>query len=137
MAEDDAAERAGGEAHRVGTEGRQRTDGRLCLGEEEIPEDQRGGRSVQEEVVPLDGGADEAGKGDLLDVAHVSGVLAARNCCGIHLASLGARFGSGAFTPSAAPLGVWPSRDVGVLTAGTERSVGVRTDLGSCDRDHT
>ena len=58
--EHDAADRAGGEADRVGAEGQQRADQRLGLREEQIAEHERRGRAVQEEVVPLDGGADEA-----------------------------------------------------------------------------
>ena len=37
------------------------------LGEEQLAEDQGGGRAVEEEVVPLDGGADQAGEDDLDD----------------------------------------------------------------------
>jgi hypothetical protein len=65
VAEDDAAERPRGEADPVGGQREQRPRGRLGIGEEELVEDERGGRAVEEEVVPLDGGADEAGRHDL------------------------------------------------------------------------
>ena len=60
VAEDDAAERAGDEADGEGAERRQRADERIDVREEEAVEDERRGRAVEEEVVPLDGGADEA-----------------------------------------------------------------------------
>ena len=40
---------------------------RVGVGEEQLAEDQGGGRPVEEEVVPLDGGADQAGEDDLDD----------------------------------------------------------------------
>src|SRR5512133_1495563 len=69
VAEDDPAQGAGREADAVGGQGQQRARGRLHLGEEQLVEDQRGGGAVEEEVVPLDGGADEAGRHDLPDRA--------------------------------------------------------------------
>ena len=68
VAEDDAAEGAGDEAERVGAEGQQGRGGGLALGEEQRAEDERRGRAVEEEVVPLDGGADQGGEDDLDDV---------------------------------------------------------------------
>ena len=67
VAEDHAAEGPGDEAERVGAEGEQRRGDRLGLGEEQRAEDEGGGRAVEEEVVPLDGGADQAGEDDLDD----------------------------------------------------------------------
>ncbi len=62
MAEDDATEWAGEEA---GPEGDEREEGRDTarefVREEDLAEHQRGGRAVDVEVVPLDGGADEGG----------------------------------------------------------------------------
>src|SRR4029453_17504097 len=69
VAEDDAAQGPGREADAVGGQGQQRARGRLHLGEEQLVEHQRGGGAVEEEVVPLDGGADEAGRHDLPDRA--------------------------------------------------------------------
>ena len=67
VAEDDAAEGAGDEAERVGAEGQQGRGGGLALGEEQRAEDERRGGAVEEEVVPLDGGADQRGEDDLDD----------------------------------------------------------------------
>jgi hypothetical protein len=61
VAEDGRADRAGGEAHRIG---RERGEGARIgarAREEEIREDERGRRPVEEEVVPLDRGTDGAG----------------------------------------------------------------------------
>ena len=60
VAEDDAAEGAGDEAHGVGREGQQGAHQRLEAGEEELVEDQRGGGAVDEEVVPLQRRPDQA-----------------------------------------------------------------------------
>ena len=64
MAEDNAAERPGNEADRIGGEGEQRADERVEAGEEQLVEDERGRRAVEEEIVPLDGRADHAGGHD-------------------------------------------------------------------------
>ena len=61
VTEDDPAERPRDEAHRVRREGQQGADQRLEAGEEQLVEDQGGGRAVDEEVVPLQRGADQAG----------------------------------------------------------------------------
>ena len=66
--EDHAAEGARDEAERVGAERQQRPGGLLALREEQLAEDQGGRGAVEEEVVPLDGGADEGGEDDLDDV---------------------------------------------------------------------
>ena len=63
VAGDDAADRPRDEADRVGGEGQQRADQRLGVREEEVAEDERGGRAVEEEVVPLQRGADHT-RGD-------------------------------------------------------------------------
>ena len=52
----------GEEADGVGAEGEQGRGGGLAAGEEQRAEDQGGGRSVEEEVVPFHGGADQAGE---------------------------------------------------------------------------
>ena len=58
--EDHAAERPGDEPDRVRREGQQRADQRVEAREEQLVEDQRRGRAVDEEVVPLQRGADQA-----------------------------------------------------------------------------
>ncbi|GAA2806907.1 hypothetical protein GCM10020219_093330 [Nonomuraea dietziae] len=67
VAEDQAAERAGHEADGVGEEREERAGQRVGVGEEQDVEDERRRRAVQEEVVPLDGGADQARGHDLFD----------------------------------------------------------------------
>ncbi len=67
VSEDHTTERPGDEAQRVGAEGQKRGGHRLRLGEEQLAEHQGGGRPVEEEVVPLDGGADQAGEHHLDD----------------------------------------------------------------------
>ena len=57
-----AAQRAGEEANGVGGQRRQGARERVEGGEEQLVEHQGGGRAVEEEVVPLDGRADEAGQ---------------------------------------------------------------------------
>ena len=68
VTEDDAAQRARGEADGERAERRERADQRLGVREEQLVEDERGGCPVEEEVVPLDRGADEAGRDDLAQV---------------------------------------------------------------------
>ena len=64
VAEHDAAERPGEEPDGVGGERGHRPGDRVDGREEQAVEDEGGGGAVQEEVVPLDGGADEAGGDD-------------------------------------------------------------------------
>jgi hypothetical protein len=73
MAEDDAADRPRHEAQRIGGEGEEGAGQRLVLREEELVEHERGGRAVEEEIIPFDGGADEAGGDDALEVPAVPG----------------------------------------------------------------
>src|SRR3954471_10649484 len=80
VAEEGAAEGAEEESDAERGEGGERADGRVGVGEEEVAEDERGGRAVEEEVVPLDGGSDEGREGHLLDGAHGAGPLAAQSC---------------------------------------------------------
>ena len=61
--EDRRAHRPGREPHRVGSEGLQGPGVGAGIGEEDGREHDRRGRPVQEEVVPLDRGADHAGDG--------------------------------------------------------------------------
>jgi len=86
VAEDDPAERARREADAEGRERREGADRRVDLREEQVAEDQRRGGPVQEEVVPLDGGADEAGQGDLTQRLTVTLAFAAKAlCCSGHV----------------------------------------------------
>ena len=61
MAEHQPADRPGDEAERIGGERQHGAGQRVGLGEEQLVEHQRRGGAVEEEVVPLDGGADQAG----------------------------------------------------------------------------
>jgi hypothetical protein len=67
VAEDHTTERSGHEPDGIRREGQQRADEGLEAGEEDLVEDERGGGAVDEEVVPLQGRADQA-RGD--DSAH-------------------------------------------------------------------
>ena len=85
VTEDDAAQRPRGEADGEGAERRQRADQRARAREEQLAEDQRGGGPVEEEVVPLDRGADEACGDDLAQVllvlcSRLRSVQTARRC---------------------------------------------------------
>ncbi|MEY9739305.1 hypothetical protein ABH985_007094 [Bradyrhizobium ottawaense] len=62
--EHDAAERARDEAERIGRERQQRPHHGIEGRKEQLVEDQRRGGAVEEEVVPLDGRADQARGGD-------------------------------------------------------------------------
>ena len=73
MAEDDAAERARDEPDREGTERGQRAHERIGVRKEQPAEHERGCGAVEEEVVPLDGRADEAGQNHRADGAHAAG----------------------------------------------------------------
>jgi hypothetical protein len=89
MAEHDASHRPRHEAERVGGEGEQGAGQRIEFGEEELVEDERRGRAVEEEIVPFDGRADQAGEHHLPQIAglpiscrarrHASSVLPARS----------------------------------------------------------
>jgi hypothetical protein len=76
VTEDDPAERPGGEPDPVGGQGQEGARGRVGLGEEELVEHQGGGGPVEEEVVPLDGGADEARRHHLPNGLSLGGGLA-------------------------------------------------------------
>jgi hypothetical protein len=60
VAEDRGADRARKEADSVDGERLERAGQRVGLREEQLREDQAGDDAVEEEVVPLDGGADRA-----------------------------------------------------------------------------
>ena len=93
VAEHDAADRTRDEPDREGAERRQRADERVDVRKEQPVEDQRRGGAVQEEVVPLDRRADEAGQDDRPDRSQVprfSGRCGSFGGCRGH-----ARFGSG------------------------------------------
>jgi len=62
MSEDGGADRPADEADEIGAEGGERRGERVFVGEIELAEDEAGGGAVEEEVVPLDRGAD--GRGD-------------------------------------------------------------------------
>ena len=64
VAEDQPADRAGEEADGEGGEGRELRGRAVEAVEVELVEDHGRGRAVEEEVVPLDGGADRRGEGD-------------------------------------------------------------------------
>jgi hypothetical protein len=64
VAEHDPAQRPSHETDRVRREREQGTDERVEAGEEDLVEHQGGGRAVDEEVVPLQRGADQAGHDD-------------------------------------------------------------------------
>lgn len=69
VSEDDAADGAG---HISGGEGAERGDrahGGVGAGEEQFAEDERGDGAVDEEVVELDGGAEQSGEGDSAELA--------------------------------------------------------------------
>ena len=74
MAEHDASQRPGDEAHRIGGKRRRRTRHRVEIGKEQLVEHQCRRRAVQEEIVPFDGGADEAGENHAADVWGGRGV---------------------------------------------------------------
>ena len=65
MAEDDAAYRAYNIAQRVDTQCRKGADRWIGGREEKRSEDERGGACIDEEIIPLDDGADGAGHHDL------------------------------------------------------------------------
>src|SRR5690242_8942769 len=65
MAEDQPAQRAGDEPDGVGGERQQGAGQWIEVGEEQLVEHQRGSGPVEEEVVPLQRGADETGRDDL------------------------------------------------------------------------
>jgi len=64
MAEYDAAQRPRDEADRECGVRAERAGERIEGWKEELVEDERGGGAVEEEVVPLDGGADEGSDDD-------------------------------------------------------------------------
>src|SRR5204863_8984609 len=88
MAEDDATNGTRRETHGVGRERRHGPGERRERRKEELVEDERGGGTVEEEVVPLDGRADEAGGGDLQDFRAACQVVGARGDRGGHDASV-------------------------------------------------
>ena len=73
VAEDEATDRAGDEADGEGAEGEQGAGDRVGGGEEHRREDDRGRDAVEEEVVPLDGGAEHAGRDDADDRTPLGG----------------------------------------------------------------
>jgi hypothetical protein len=81
MAEHDAAERAEQEADAEGRERRERAHRRADLREERGIEDQRGDDSIQQEVVPVDDGADKAADRRLAGLA--AGALAGSGVEGV------------------------------------------------------
>ena len=84
VAEEDGADHTGQVGGGEGEEGEDGADGAVELWEEDPVEDQCGRRAEQEEVVPFDGGADDAGCGNL---AH----LCAVESCTCRSASRGCR----------------------------------------------
>jgi hypothetical protein len=76
MTEDGAAERAGDEPDAERGEREHGPEERAGLGEEQLREHQRSGGAVDEEVVELDGGADQAGGGHPADRRRGDGIWA-------------------------------------------------------------
>ena len=58
VAEDRRTDRARGKADEIRAERKQLSRQRILIGEVELAKDQTGRRAVEEEVIPLDGGAD-------------------------------------------------------------------------------
>src|SRR5699024_5457769 len=67
-AEDETADRAGGQPHSEGGEGGQRRGGGVLVREVLNIEDERGGGTEEEEVVPFECGADQRPDGHLVRV---------------------------------------------------------------------
>ena len=67
MAEDESADRPRKEADRESAEGGDGAGERIELGKEKFIEHQRGGGAVDEIIVPLNRGANEAGEDDAAD----------------------------------------------------------------------
>ena len=74
MPEDRGADRPADEADEVGAERRERSGQRILVGKEQFRENQPGGGAVDEEVVPLDGGADGGGDHRLAQLRAVLGI---------------------------------------------------------------
>src|SRR5881227_1854942 len=91
MAKNHAPDRPGEESDGVGRKRRHHSRPRVERGEEELVEHQRGGGAVEEEVVPLDGRADEAGGGDFEDFRTAFQVAVAWGNRGGHDASVNTR----------------------------------------------
>src|SRR5208337_3276365 len=87
MAEDRRTDRPPDEADEICREGQERGGGRIRVREIELAEDQSGGGTVEEEVVPLDGGADRGGDDRLAQFSAVVGRgKRAGSGCGGHCA---------------------------------------------------
>ncbi|MCY1219483.1 hypothetical protein D9M72_314610 [compost metagenome] len=80
VAKDRRTQRPRHESHAVAGKGQQRRGQRIALREEQLGEDQRGGRSVDEVVVELKRGAGQAGPGDTRD-GLLLGRRAVLGCC--------------------------------------------------------
>jgi hypothetical protein len=78
VTEDQSADGACGEADGERPERGERADSGLRLREEQLVEDERRRGPVQEEVVPLDRGTDEARQGDLAQRLGVALAFAAK-----------------------------------------------------------
>jgi hypothetical protein len=87
MAEHDPAKGARCEAEGISGEGEQGPDQRIERGEEQFVEHQRGGRAVEEEIVPFDRRADHARRDHARERASRPG----RACCHQNLPSTDAQ----------------------------------------------
>nr|WP_275586405.1 hypothetical protein [Geodermatophilus normandii] len=146
--EDERADGPGEEADGVGGEGRQGPDEVVLLGEEQVAEHERGGRAVEEEVVPLDGGADDARADDTAEAPPL-GRLAGSGHAGLlggrvrSASTLGRAGGtahvpedssvcglmwSGAMSRRTTVAGRWPEGGVVHAHAGAVSCVGRRRD---------
>lgn len=73
--EDDAAEGTGDVSGGEGAESGDRADGRVGAREEQLAEDERGDRSVDEEVVELDGRTEQPGERDATQLPCTQGLF--------------------------------------------------------------
>ena len=68
MAGQEGAEGPEEKADANGGEGQKQPDGRAGWFEEQLGEHQAGGRGVDEEVVPFNGGSDDGGEGEIRQI---------------------------------------------------------------------
>ena len=73
MSEDRSAQGTGEKADAVGSKRGDRAQRRIGQRKEQLVEDERAGRAVDEKIVPLDRRADDAGNDDALDFGRSLG----------------------------------------------------------------
>ena len=141
VAEDQPADRPGEEPDGEGGEGRELRGRSVQPVEVELVEDQAGGGAVEEEVVPLDGGADGRGDRDLARgrqrrrVVDVGGHRAVRASCRSASRSgrSALRWKTSGSEVSACVHGVQPQQDDGVV-AGLDLAVDRAVEAGEARR---